>query len=344
MANKTYRVLLEKLGGTDPTTYVGNEGELFFDPTSTTLRVADGTTSGGSVVSGGGGGGFPLANGLSIIDIPVASANVEIGVDDSYFWVFDIYGNLSIPNNILGAATLRIDNRATGNTADIQLLAADDILLQGRDRNVDSSASEGGDINIYAGDGRPGIGDDSSGGGDIQIFAGIGGIAGDFDSASSGGFISIQAGEGGFASAVDNRSAASGGSLSLTAGSSGANDGDAALGSSGGGVTIVAGNSTGDSLPGGSIQLNTGQGGPNSSSGEVQINIPVSDDGPGGTWNFDYTGTFTVPGPIQLKRFDSTASRDSSISSPAIGMLIYVDGEGLQVRGLTTWNTISGTA
>ena len=55
MANKTYKVLLEKLGGTTATNYVGNEGELFFDPTTTTLRVGDGTTAGGSVVSGGGG-------------------------------------------------------------------------------------------------------------------------------------------------------------------------------------------------------------------------------------------------------------------------------------------------
>lgn len=54
MANKTYKVLLEKLGGTTATSYVGNEGELFFDPTTTTLRVGDGTTAGGSVVSGGG--------------------------------------------------------------------------------------------------------------------------------------------------------------------------------------------------------------------------------------------------------------------------------------------------
>ena len=54
MANKTYKVLLEKLGGTNAANYIGNEGELFFDPTTTTLRVGDGTTAGGSVVSGGG--------------------------------------------------------------------------------------------------------------------------------------------------------------------------------------------------------------------------------------------------------------------------------------------------
>ena len=55
MANKTYKVFLEKLGGTNATNYIGNEGELFYDPTTTTLRVGDGTTPGGSIVSGGGG-------------------------------------------------------------------------------------------------------------------------------------------------------------------------------------------------------------------------------------------------------------------------------------------------
>jgi hypothetical protein len=55
MANKTYKVLLEKLGGTNAANYIGNEGELFFDPTTNVLRVGNGTTAGGSVVSGGGG-------------------------------------------------------------------------------------------------------------------------------------------------------------------------------------------------------------------------------------------------------------------------------------------------
>ena len=54
--NTTYRVLVEKLGASDPSTFVGNQGELFFDPNGTSLKISDGSTVGG-VAAGGGGGG-----------------------------------------------------------------------------------------------------------------------------------------------------------------------------------------------------------------------------------------------------------------------------------------------
>ena len=58
MSNSIYRVFVEKLGGSGiSTTFVGNEGELFWDPTTTALKVSDGTTAGGVGISGGGGGG-----------------------------------------------------------------------------------------------------------------------------------------------------------------------------------------------------------------------------------------------------------------------------------------------
>lgn len=48
MSNSIYRVFVEKLGGTGiTTTFIGNEGELFWDPTSTALKMSDGTTAGG---------------------------------------------------------------------------------------------------------------------------------------------------------------------------------------------------------------------------------------------------------------------------------------------------------
>jgi hypothetical protein len=51
-----YRPFLEKLGGQiSATTYIGNAGDLFYDPATTTLRVSNGTTPGGTAVSGGGG-------------------------------------------------------------------------------------------------------------------------------------------------------------------------------------------------------------------------------------------------------------------------------------------------
>lgn len=314
-------------------------GQLVVDTSDYSLYIgnADGA------LNAVGGGSLPLSNGDSSFNIPVASGNVEIVVDDSFFWIFDTTGNLNIPNNIIGASTIRIDNTATGNSADIQILSADDITLQGRDRTVESSSSEGGDINLYAGDGRPGIGDNSSGGGDIQIFGGIGGDAGNSDSASSGGFIAITSGNGGSASAVDNNLASSGGSLTLRAGDAGSADGVPVFGASGGSVTITAGNSTGNLTPGGDVTINTGTGGPNAVSGQLEINIPASDGGPGGIWSFDGDGIFTVASAIQLKRFDSTASRNTAIPAPTTGMMIYLDGVGLQVFGATQWNTVAGT-
>lgn len=56
MSNIVYRPFLEKLGGSQASNYVGKEGDLFYDPSTTTLRVSDGTTPGGVLVSTGGGG------------------------------------------------------------------------------------------------------------------------------------------------------------------------------------------------------------------------------------------------------------------------------------------------
>lgn len=52
-----YRVLLERLGGTNVSTYKGKYGDLFYDPATTTLRVADGETAGGTPLPTGGGSG-----------------------------------------------------------------------------------------------------------------------------------------------------------------------------------------------------------------------------------------------------------------------------------------------
>jgi len=64
-----YRPFLEKLGGSDATTFVGNEGEIFYDPTSNSLRRSDGTTPGGVALnSGGGGGSTPGLNEVTTVD------------------------------------------------------------------------------------------------------------------------------------------------------------------------------------------------------------------------------------------------------------------------------------
>jgi hypothetical protein len=55
--NTTYRVLVEKLGASDPSQFVGNEGEVFYDPNNPELKISDGTTIGGVSIGGTGGGG-----------------------------------------------------------------------------------------------------------------------------------------------------------------------------------------------------------------------------------------------------------------------------------------------
>lgn len=50
-----HRLYSEKLGASSVTTFVGNHGEIFYDPASLTLRISDGSTPGGRLMVGGGG-------------------------------------------------------------------------------------------------------------------------------------------------------------------------------------------------------------------------------------------------------------------------------------------------
>jgi hypothetical protein len=199
-------------------------------------------------------------------------------------------GNVSV-GNIIGNSTIDIDNRVSGNTADIRLFSADDIVLQARDRTL-GSTSEGGDINLYAGDSAE---DSDSSGGDVVIEAGAGG-ASNVDFGGSGGFITIQSGRGGAAIGNTGYTAQNGGDLTLSAGDAGDNNGNIDLGSAGGAVFIESGYSTGGGDYGGEIVLTTGTGGQNAASGNVRIVIPGYGLTTGGIWKFDGTGNLTLPG------------------------------------------------
>lgn len=94
MANKTFKAFVDKMGGTTATNYIGNEGELFYDPTTTTLRIGDGTTPGGTVISSGGGatGNIEIVSTGSQINFVANSSGdglnastIELVPDDSLF-------------------------------------------------------------------------------------------------------------------------------------------------------------------------------------------------------------------------------------------------------------------
>lgn len=52
MSRVTYRMFLEKLGGTEASSFIGSHGDLFYDPFDGILRVSDGVTQGGTTISG----------------------------------------------------------------------------------------------------------------------------------------------------------------------------------------------------------------------------------------------------------------------------------------------------
>jgi hypothetical protein len=52
MANKTFKLFADKMGGKQASEYIGTEGEVFYDPTTTTLRISDGSTVGGISIGG----------------------------------------------------------------------------------------------------------------------------------------------------------------------------------------------------------------------------------------------------------------------------------------------------
>ena len=60
----TYRPFLEKLGGTNAATFVGNKGELFYDPNAGNLKVSDGSTAGG-ISAGVGAARFKVTGGFT---------------------------------------------------------------------------------------------------------------------------------------------------------------------------------------------------------------------------------------------------------------------------------------
>lgn len=104
MTNKTYVAFVDKQGGTTATSYVGNEGELFYDPTTTILRVSNGSTPGGTVVSNGGGANtgditFTGSTISSEDDMTIETNGIfDINISaNNNIWTFYEYGLMKFP-------------------------------------------------------------------------------------------------------------------------------------------------------------------------------------------------------------------------------------------------------
>lgn len=77
--NTTYRVYVDKLGASNPSEFIGDAGELFYDPNVPTLKLSDGSTPGGLTIAGGGGGGSGESYWVSGASGISTSSSVGIG-------------------------------------------------------------------------------------------------------------------------------------------------------------------------------------------------------------------------------------------------------------------------
>ena len=89
----TYRAYLAKLGGTDPATYVGREGEIFWDPDVGALKLSDGSTPGGNAIGSGGGVTYTDSDAIDA----VTGSDLDMGGNKVLFG--NVYQQLSdLPN------------------------------------------------------------------------------------------------------------------------------------------------------------------------------------------------------------------------------------------------------
>lgn len=206
----TFRPYVEKLGGILATDFVGNSGEIFYDPDSTTLRISDGDTAGGTVISSGeGGASNELVSGNQTFSLnsdgEITAPTLTVPISDN--------ANPSGTGQTLKFSDYSQQAIIYGPESTSEDSNAQRIIIQGAPGYAGTSG-EGGDVYVWAGPG----GDADGNGGDIKVRAGKG------DGTGSGGYLNFQAGD---------SNDGSGGTINIESGGSGTYG-------SGGNITVRA--------------------------------------------------------------------------------------------------------
>ena len=111
MSEVTYSAFLHKMGGTAPNTYIGREGEIFWDPATGALRLSDGTTPGGQAITGNIGLGEANQNAFSSVEV---AGQTTVAADSATDTLTLVAGtNVSITTDA-GNDTVTINSSASG--------------------------------------------------------------------------------------------------------------------------------------------------------------------------------------------------------------------------------------
>ena len=123
--NTVYRLFVEKLGGTSPSQFVGNEGEIFYDPNIKSLKFSDGVTPGGTAIVPE---EFSFVSTKSDLPEPV---NGVITLEDNYTYFFtttvDLTGDRLVAGQnttILGGSSENCRIKSTGISPSVALLSS----------------------------------------------------------------------------------------------------------------------------------------------------------------------------------------------------------------------------
>ena len=133
--NSTFRAYIEKLGATEAANFIGNEGDLFYDPNTASLRVSDGTTPGGIPVAGVTTVSGPIQQSL----VPDADNAYDLGSPTNQ------WRDLYLTNNTMymggtkvsiASSSLAVDDQPVAFSSEVQDTANSTTLYANTDRRI----------------------------------------------------------------------------------------------------------------------------------------------------------------------------------------------------------------
>jgi hypothetical protein len=114
------RFFVEKLGGTEPSEYVGRPGDVFYDPTASTLELkkSDGSTPGGTALSSSGGITWTRFSFIknNAPTAPIANSD-NLGGGGYGTWTETTFANIATHG--LSPSSATYDSTLTGITFDV---------------------------------------------------------------------------------------------------------------------------------------------------------------------------------------------------------------------------------